>query len=820
MQVVFADAWPSCARQCLAPPPSQLNGEPLRRSKQRIAMYIASGHAQFRILEIYLNPSTFRVLFHNQQLPRGGGNVRLSVDGGRGPSPPSLCFRSLCNFSCLHLRGPTRMPRFLNTWTGEFEWHPDPTQVTYVILSHVWREPKDGGEQSYDDVRKIQQEVKEHRWVPASLDSNTNAGSDTSMAWAPFAFISFEDIENEQYETIFAHPGLSDKIKGFCKVAREAGFRLAWNDTCCINKSSSAELSEAINSMYEWYRLSDMCYVYLADVYDGDVPQKYRSEFRESRWHRRGWTLQELIAPECIFFLTRTWRLLGTKMGLASTLERITGVDFDILVGRATLDSVSVARRMSWAAKRETTRVEDRAYSLFGIFGLHMSPIYGEGENAFLRLQEEIVRTIPDQSIFAWGNKYTLRFSDVGGWSVERYGWLQTDDGRGLLTTSPTSFSECSDITSIASSFFAQTLRIQESRVPPVHCIFTPEGVKIGALMTLLEREHVLPTVEDVTLLRHHSGPSVPKSLQKREGLFGYGNASFLYRMIRSTVFQISPHSMDALGTLGIVTSPVQVTRSDWEEIVLETTLEFHGAGTTYVVALRLSLRDYFGWEMAACFSAGRVGVIGSGSGQSFIGTAASHHAVGNTPRIPGTFLDLENYGYISTNMHSHFHNFFRPTYISTEITVGSGAVWGGSARLLRIALQHPFATPFTEEECPSHFWLSIDISEEHPYVSRTESATDSPSSGPAHPEATPPSDGSGQRDQESSGDTGAQHVGWESNPCRCENATLRAEIEQLKKRNAELASRIDAVVARLDASTASSGASSLRRYAEQLAVR
>lgn len=239
--------------------------------------------------------------------------------------------------------------------------------------------------------------------------------------------------------------------------------------------------------------------------------------------------------------------------------------------------------------------------------------------------------------------------------------------------------------------------------------------------MTLVEREHVLPTVEDVTLLRHHSGPSVPKSLQKREGLFGYGNASFLYRMIRSTVFQISPHSMDALGTLGIVTSPVQVTRSDWEEIVLETTLEFHGAGTTYVVALRLSLRDYFGWEMAACFSAGRVGVIGSGSGQSFIGTAASHHAVGNTPRIPGTFLDLENYGYISTNMHSHFHNFFRPTYISTEITVGSGAVWGGSARLLRIALQHPFATPFTEDECPSHFWLSIDISEEHPYASRTE---------------------------------------------------------------------------------------------------
>ncbi|EIW51963.1 uncharacterized protein TRAVEDRAFT_86971, partial [Trametes versicolor FP-101664 SS1] len=191
----------------------------------------------------------------------------------------------------------------------------------------------------------------------------------------------------------------SRKIRHFCRVARDAGFWLAWNDACCIDKSSSAELSEAINSMYELYRLSDMCYVYLADVIDHPGgPQG----FRRSKWHRRGWTLQELIAPERIVFLTKTWSVLGTKMSLAKSLVEITGVDFDILVGGAPLDSVSVARRMSWAADRDTTRVEDRAYSLLGIFGLHMSPIYGEGENAFLRLQEEIIRTIPDQSIFAW----------------------------------------------------------------------------------------------------------------------------------------------------------------------------------------------------------------------------------------------------------------------------------------------------------------------------------------------------------------------------------------------------------------------------------
>ncbi|EIW56347.1 uncharacterized protein TRAVEDRAFT_86320, partial [Trametes versicolor FP-101664 SS1] len=193
------------------------------------------------------------------------------------------------------------------------------------------------------------------------------------------------------------------KIKGACEVARKAGYRLLWNDTCCIDKSSSAELSEAINSMYEWYRLADICYVYLSDVPDTDVPSCSSSSFGMSRWHTRGWTLQELIAPRRAVFLTQTWRFIGTKLGLASILEDVTGIDFDVLTGRATLDSIAIARRMSWAAKRRTTRVEDQAYSLMGIFGVHMPTIYGEGHNAFLRLQEEVMRTIPDQSIFAWG---------------------------------------------------------------------------------------------------------------------------------------------------------------------------------------------------------------------------------------------------------------------------------------------------------------------------------------------------------------------------------------------------------------------------------
>ncbi|KAH9849559.1 heterokaryon incompatibility protein-domain-containing protein [Lenzites betulinus] len=279
------------------------------------------------------------------------------------------------------------MPRFLNTSTGEFVWEVDPKTIVYAILSHTWRPDAEGGEQSYQDVLKLQAAVRQGT---ASSDS------------AP------------PYPTVLDHPDLSTKIKEACRVAREAGYGLLWLDSCCIDKSSSAELSEAINSMFEWYRFADMCYAYLEDFPDGEDPTDKSSCFRKCRWFRRGWTLQELIAPEQVFFLTRTWRFFGTKLALASVLKEITVVDFDILAGRAPLDSVSVAQRMSWAATRETTRVEDQAYCLLGLFDVHMPAIYGEGKNAFLRLQDEIIKTIPDQSIFAWGSSGVLKVADSG----------------------------------------------------------------------------------------------------------------------------------------------------------------------------------------------------------------------------------------------------------------------------------------------------------------------------------------------------------------------------------------------------------------------
>ncbi|KAI1789888.1 hypothetical protein LXA43DRAFT_1095969 [Ganoderma leucocontextum] len=251
--------------------------------------------------------------------------------------------------------------RLLDTRTLRFIEVSDPRSVTYAILSHTWDLL---GEQSLQELSQIQR---------------THPG-----------------------DTVPSSPALSPKIRDFCSFAQKAGYDYCWIDSCCIDKTSSSELTESINSMYAWYGIADVCYTYLADV--SNTPAKWEGEFRASRWHRRGWTLQELIAPKKLVFLSCDWLVLGSKAALAPLVEDATGISTSVLMFEEPLSAVPVARRMSWAASRETTRAEDRAYSLFGIFNVQLPTIYGEGgEKAFVRLQEEILRHIPDQSIFAWG---------------------------------------------------------------------------------------------------------------------------------------------------------------------------------------------------------------------------------------------------------------------------------------------------------------------------------------------------------------------------------------------------------------------------------
>jgi hypothetical protein len=161
--------------------------------------------------------------------------------------------------------------------------------------------------------------------------------------------------------------------------------------------------------MFRWYENADICYVYLADVpclhsvrdpnWDGLFDVK--NVFKSSRWFTRGWILQELIAPMVVEFYAQDWSAIGTKSDLRQELSLITGIDLQVL-GGAELSTCNVAERMSWAAFRETTRAEDEAYSLLGIFQINMPLIYGEGKRAFLRLQEEILKTYDDYTVLTW----------------------------------------------------------------------------------------------------------------------------------------------------------------------------------------------------------------------------------------------------------------------------------------------------------------------------------------------------------------------------------------------------------------------------------
>ncbi|RPD54413.1 HET-domain-containing protein [Lentinus tigrinus ALCF2SS1-7] len=320
--------------------------------------------------------------------------------------------------------------RLLNTTTGRFQVIIDPRSVRYAILSHVWSRPEDGPgykpEQSYQDVaRRIAQ-----------------AGPDGD-----------------------ALSKLSEKIRKACEIARMHGFEFIWIDTCCIDQTSSAEVSESINSMFEWYSCSNVCYAYLDTVEPKDHARQKVSHFRRSRWFKRGWTLQELIAPQNVLFLSKAWTIIGTKYSLAHIIEEETEIDAEVLRYNRMPSQVPVAQRMGWASKRSTTKTEDAAYCLVGIFGVNLTPIYGEGAaNAFIRLQKAILESSPDQSIFVWGKHVSA--SSLPKLSVDSAYSAAAPDPY-LLASSPTNYIEgIPQIASISPERLAERLGGQTVRYP------------------------------------------------------------------------------------------------------------------------------------------------------------------------------------------------------------------------------------------------------------------------------------------------------------------------------------------------------------------
>ncbi|KAF2690724.1 HET-domain-containing protein [Lentithecium fluviatile CBS 122367] len=295
--------------------------------------------------------------------------------------------------------------------------------------------------------------------------------------------ISFNDYCG--VEELRLKPG-SGKILKTCEITLQMGYNYVWIDTCNIDKRSSAELTEAINSMFKWYRQANICIVYLSDL-DSRDPS---AEFARCRWFTRGWTLQELIAPRGAVFFDAHWILYGTKSQLGPELSRITGVTLDAITDGLLLSHHSVAELMSWAAHRETTREEDIAYCLFGIFGINLPLLYGEGKRAFIRLQEEIIRNSNDLSIFAWQAQ--------DGDSASANGL------RGILARSPAEFANAKGIVSTPRAYpeFSMTnrglkidtpLRLHNSRrrkFMSLRCRYRdmPEGQNLGIWLRNLAR--------------------------------------------------------------------------------------------------------------------------------------------------------------------------------------------------------------------------------------------------------------------------------------------------------------------------------------------
>jgi hypothetical protein len=244
--------------------------------------------------------------------------------------------------------------------------------------------------------------ILSHRW-----------GNDEVLYQEFLWLISKDQQAGPQKLNFVSHIGIDEskkngagfaKIQNFRRLANLVGYDWVWIDTCCIDKSSSAELSEAINSMFVWYQQSHVCWAYLNDVQptprQGGPVVVSASRITDSKWFTRGWTLQELIAPGEVIFYDAHWNEVGSKRSLADAISARTTIKDEVLEEPDNRYKIPVATRMKWAAGRETTRIEDRAYSLLGVFDVNLPLIYGEGDKAFLRLQEEIVRTSSDTSVF------------------------------------------------------------------------------------------------------------------------------------------------------------------------------------------------------------------------------------------------------------------------------------------------------------------------------------------------------------------------------------------------------------------------------------
>ncbi|KAI6012987.1 hypothetical protein EDC04DRAFT_2579676 [Pisolithus marmoratus] len=292
----------------------------------------------------------------------------------------------------------------------------------------------------------------------------------------PYAILSHAWREGEAHrfreigtKSVRMQPGY-EKVEMCCELARQDGLDYVWVDTCCADANSSAAQSEVTISAYAWYQQAHVCYAYLDDADGSKDPRERNSTFKCSRWFRRAWTLQELLAPKHVFFFAKDWTMIGTKAGLSSVISEITGIHRDALEHPERVPCFSIATRMSWAKERMSTKEEDRVYALMGLFSVNLPILYGEGEmRTFLKLQIEIMKTTDDQSIFAWHS--------AGGASAS-----SESHGSGLLADTSECFADCGDVQHIPydqwSKYCAEYLCSKNVSYPQLDILLSCNGLQ------------------------------------------------------------------------------------------------------------------------------------------------------------------------------------------------------------------------------------------------------------------------------------------------------------------------------------------------------
>ncbi|KAG8816002.1 hypothetical protein FRC17_000502 [Serendipita sp. 399] len=272
-----------------------------------------------------------------------------------------------------------------------------------------------------DDLKeKLQYSILSHRWGDSEVlfHQIQTPPEELAKSWKLLS-------ANEKLEKLRDHLPLEigpslDKLARFLHASKERGCNYVWADTICINKESSSELDESIRSMYAWYRDSQICIVYLSET-------GLSSRLREDPWFTRGWTLQELLAPKRLAFYSKGWKQLTQNDCIKRSLQQVTDGEkedeseqllWSYITKITEIDAedlhnfkpglYDISKRMTWASKRKTTRLEDMAYCLIGLFDINLPIAYGEKEKAFYRLQVEILQNSDDMSLFDWQGEASM----------------------------------------------------------------------------------------------------------------------------------------------------------------------------------------------------------------------------------------------------------------------------------------------------------------------------------------------------------------------------------------------------------------------------